>query len=181
VIDFGHGVTLSTITPYDDDTLRAWRNDYRVWKWCRQNDLITHQQQAEWFERQHKDPTIKMYLVSNMDAQDVGVAGLTSIDMLNRRAEFSLYIEPSSRGKGHGVSALKTLVSHGMSNLGLNSIWGESFDGNPAMEAFCSLGFIREGVKREAYFRAGRFVDATLFSILFSEWQENPQYNKAQI
>lgn len=180
MIDFGHGVTLRTITSDDNWILRLWRNDYRIWKWCRQNDLISELQQAEWYERQHRDPSIKMYLIKNVENSPIGVAGLTSIDLLNRRAEFSLYIGPEERRKGYGINSLKTLVSHGMSNLGLNSIWGESFDGNPAMSIFRSLGFKEEGVKREAYFRTGKLIDAYLFSILAREWRESPKFNKEQ-
>jgi RimJ/RimL family protein N-acetyltransferase len=101
----------------------------------------------------------------------VGVAGLTSIDRLARRAEFSLYIGPEHHGEGYGRKALIALFTKGFRDLGLNLIWGESFDGNPAIRLFESLGMIREGTRRDFYFKDGRFIDAHLFSIRSTEWK----------
>lgn len=174
MIDFGYGVNLKTISPEILPQLRSWRNDYRVWRWCRQNDLISYSDHLNWFDSISNDKTVRMYLVSDATSH-VGVCGLTSIDMLNRRAEFSLYIDPDQQRRGHGEKALKTLLKHGFLNLGLNSIWGETFAGNPALEMFEKIGMKKEGTRREFYFRNGRFVDCHLVSILGREFLDgNP-------
>jgi RimJ/RimL family protein N-acetyltransferase len=156
--------------------VRSWRNDYRIWQWCRQNDFISDADQARWFEAQSKDPSIKMYKVlvqveGSDKATGVGVAGFTSIDMTNRRAEFSLYIAPSAQGNGLGKKALSCLLTHGFKNLGFNVIWGEVFAGNPALAKFEQLGFVHEGCRRDFYFRNGKFIDAHLISMRASEWE----------
>lgn len=180
MINFDHGVRLGTLDEKDLPKIRAWRNDLRIYTWCRQYDLITETEHATWFKCQTEDPTIRMYGAYNEKTELCGVCGLTSIDPHNRRAEFSLYIAPEYQGMGLAPKALLTLVSHGMANLGLNCIWGESFDGNPAIEIFQRLGFMHEGIRRECYFRSGKFIDAHLYSILFAEWLKNPAYNKEQ-
>ena len=139
-------------------------------RWCRQSDVISDVEQAAWFSRQSADPTIKMYAVTAQGGI-VGVAGLTSIDRLARRAEFSLYIGPEHHGEGYGRKALVALFTKGFRDLALNLIWGESFDGNPAIRLFESLGMIREGTRRDFYFKDGRFIDAHLFSIRSTEWK----------
>lgn len=177
MIDFHYGVQLVKLEPdgLTETVTLEWRNDPRVWRWCRQNDLITKAGHRAWFENQAKDPSMRMYGVSTKDHALIGVAGLTSVDWLSRRAEFSLYIAPKLQGNGMGESALKTLFSHGFRNLGLNLIWGESFDGNPAIKLFDKLGMTKEGMRRDFYFRDGRFVDAHLFSIKASEWYAKEQ------
>ncbi len=134
-------------------------------------------QQNRWFNEQSANPTIKMYkslLTFEGDKKPspvpVGVCGLTSIDMTNRRAEFSLYTAPQYQGYALGLKTLLCLLTHGFLNLGLNLIWGEVFDGNPALEKFESLGFKREGIRRDFYFRDGKYIDAHLISIKASEW-----------
>lgn len=107
-----------------------------------------------------------MYAIDDIDHRLVGVCGLTSIDWINRRAEFSLYIGPEHHGCGLGEAALRALVRHGFERLNLHSIWGEAFDTNPAMKMFERVGFKHEGVRKHFYFRSGRYVDAHLFSIL---------------
>lgn len=172
MIDHGKGVTLEPVEEKNLETLRKWRNDYAIWKTCRQNDLIDAPSHRRWFERISLDPTIKMYQIHHKDVDGpIGVCGLTSIDLYNRRAEFSVYIDPIRQGAGFGSAALKTLLSHGFLTLGLNSIHGETFEGNRAIEAFERLGFTKEGTRRAFYFRGGKFLDAHLVSMLASEWK----------
>jgi RimJ/RimL family protein N-acetyltransferase len=171
VITFGEGVTLHALTREGIQLARTWRNDPAIWKWCRQNDAISDVAQERWFERQAADQTIKMYWIQVGECR-VGVCGLTSIDRENRRAEFSLYIDPKEQGRGLARKALRTLLHHAFRNLNLHLVWGESFDGNPAIKLFRSLGFVCEGVRQDFYFRDGAYIDALLFSITEDQWRK---------
>lgn len=169
-------VELAALDSTDMGLCRRWRNDYVIWKWCRQTGPISDAEQVRWFNKQSEDPTVRMFKVlATVDGKSapVGVAGLTSIDFMNSRAEFSLYIAPEAQRKGLGRLALALLLDHGFDNLGLNLIWGESFEGNPAIDLFISLGFMREGVRRQFYFRDGKRIGAHLFSITSGEWREH--------
>jgi ribosomal-protein-alanine N-acetyltransferase len=164
---------LAPLDSTDVGLIRSWRNDYRIWRWCRQSDLISDAEQARWFNRQAEDPAIKMYkLVVKTDgkALPVGVAGFTSIDFQHSRAEFSLYVAPEAQGQGLGRRFLEILFTHGFQNLGLSLIWGETFDGNPAAKTFEALGMVKEGTRRQFYWKDGRRIDAHLYSITREEW-----------
>lgn len=166
-------VCLGALDSSDMALVRSWRNDHRIWGWCRQNDLISDAEQVRWFNKQSEDPAIKMYKIvvaKDKALTPVGVCGLTSIDYVNRRAEFSLYVAPEAQGNGLGRAGLALLLGHGFDNLGLNVIWGESFAHNPAIKMFRSLGLCHEGLRRQFYFRDGKFIDAELFSITAEEW-----------
>lgn len=175
MIRFGFGVYLRRLEAEDLPILKEWRNSPHIRKWTRQFDVLSDEDQSRWFARQYEDPTIQMYGIMWPDEkkvdQLVGVTGLTSIDLVNRRAEFSIYIAPDRQGDGLGRKALATLLEHGFKNYGLNLIWGETFDGNPAKVLFERLGFKREGTRRQFYYRDGKLIDAHLYSILRSEWQ----------
>ncbi len=170
-IDFR--LELRALDSDDAPVVRAWRNSWAVWAWTRQNDLISDVEQLAWFDKQSKDPTIRMYgisLVTGAYKNLVGVAGLTSIDWPNRRSEFSLYINPEQHRKGYGKQALSMLLDHGFKNLGLHQIYGETFAGNPAIKIFTELGFKLDGTRRQFYFKDGAFRDAHLVSLLQGEW-----------
>lgn len=171
MIDFGHGVRLDTIDQYALDTLREWRNDTRINRWCRQTGLIDEEQQRAWNARRSQDPSMRMYAVIATENYTVGVCGFTGIDHLNRRAEFSLYIGPEYQGNGHGVGALKTLFTHGFRDLNLNVIWGEMLDTNPAAILFEAVGMTRTGIMPEFYFKEGRYWDAIHYCVKASEWK----------
>lgn len=174
MIDFKYGVKLGPIDRAHKDRMRVWRNDPRIYAWCRQSDLISDMDQERWIEQQSLDASIRMYSINvNTGGEDqfCGVCGLTSIDPLNRRAEFSLYIAPTMHQRGLGKKSLETLLAHGFLNLGLNLIWGEAFSGNPAMKLFRRVGFSEEGIRRQFYFKQGKFTDAHLISITEAEWR----------
>lgn len=174
MIDHGFGVyfmRLEAVFGAFDRTYK-WRNDPRVMKWTRQCDLLCVAAHDEWFKKQACDPTLQMYavIVPGDPPAHVGVAGLTSLDLINRRAEFSLYIGPEHQDKGHGSAALMTLLSHGFQTYGLRTIWGETFAANPAAKLFEELGMKKEGSRRDHYYRDGAFIDCHLYSLLRPEW-----------
>lgn len=187
MIDYGHGVKLRRLFPEDMNQTYVWRNDMRVWHWCRQNDLLHPQGHDAWFRAQASDPTVTMFMIEAIPStivriagdpavdentpQRVGVCGLTGIDLTNRRAEFSCYIGPEHQKNGYGRKALQTLFTHGFKNLNLNCIWGETFDGNSAARLFKRIGMKSEGFRRQFYFRDGEYKNAELFSVLASEWE----------
>jgi RimJ/RimL family protein N-acetyltransferase len=176
MIDFNYGVKLIALDKEEHELITyKWRNNFEIWKWCRQNDLLIYDNHSEWFDRIRKDPTIKMYGIETETNEIIGVCGLTDIDRINQRAEFSLYIAPEIQRMGYGRKALKTLFSHGFLNQNLNLIWGETFDQNPALSLFKSLGMRVGGVRPQHYFREGNFIDAHLVSLSrdqFYKWKE---------
>jgi RimJ/RimL family protein N-acetyltransferase len=162
MIDFGYGVSLHSLKRANNEKYRTWRNDEKVRMWCRQSSLISELDQEEWFERQNFDPTIAMFEIC-VPGNVVGVCGLTSIDRLNSRAEFSLYIGPEHWCNGYAKAGLLTLFKHGFQDLNLHRIWGESFAGNPAIRLFEKIQMLWEGVRYEHYFKSGRYIDAHLY------------------
>ena len=147
---------------------REWRNHLNVRRWCRQFTLISESEHAEWLKKIHSDPKIKMFGIGHSGEQ-VGVCGFTSIDLINRNAEFSLYINAENQDLGYGAPALMQLIDHGFDDFGLKRIWGEVFDGNPALKKFLDLGFRPEGVLRSSYFRDGKYINSHIIGMLSDE------------
>lgn len=149
------------------------RNQRQIFKWCRQYTLVSPQQQNAWMNKIETDKSIKMYSIRGgsqpLDKQ-LGVCGFTSIDKHNQSAEFSLYINTENQSLGFGKDALYTLLRHGFEDHNFNRIWGEVFDGNPALQKFLKIGMKVEGIQRETYFREGKFIDSVIVSMLRKEW-----------
>ena len=164
-------VTLRPLSVRDLPEMLDSRNNPEIWRWCRQFDLISESQHRRWFDAQDADPRIRMYGIEGRGNNLLGVCGLTDIDHVNQRAEFSLYVFTDSQGCGYGKAALKALCTHGFKNLNLNTIWGETFDGNPAAAMFEKIGFVLEGTRKQFYFRDGQFIDCHLYSVQRAEWK----------
>lgn len=171
MIDFNFGVSLGPVKIENLKTYLDARNDHRVWKWCRQNDVINESHHQEYFKKvMSPSSNVRLYEILDFSGKLVGVCGLTDICQINRRAEFSLYVIPEHQMRGFAKAALKTLLAHGFYNLGLHSIWGETFDGNPAYNLFLRLGMRHDGTRRQFYFRSGDFIDCHLVSITRDEF-----------
>ena len=165
MISYHNGTALRRIDPSEDvEFLWEARNDPRVYLWCRQFAPLHWERHLEWISWQAHDPRTEMFTVTKGD-RAVGCAGLTSIDYVNRRAEFSLWIHPEAHGRGFGLSALCNLLQFGFDGLGLNRVWGEAFKENPARRMFEKVGMEVEGVRRDFYYRDGVWTDAVLYSI----------------
>jgi len=157
-------------------SLNTIRNKEAIRKWCRQVGLIDDIQQDAWHKKISSDPTIRMYSIKDIEASKnriVGVCGLTDIDHVNQRAEFSCYVFPEMHRQGYAFEALLVLFQHGFDDLNLNMIWGETFENNPAHYLFkYKLHMSEEGVRRNFYFKNGRYINAHLLSISRKEFHD---------
>ena len=176
----GNGnIRLTYICEEVSHELNKYRNDENVRRWCRQHSLINDEQQADWYLWQARDPNTRMFEIVARDQNTspfkvVGICGLTSIDWVHRRAEFSCYVFPDHRLNGYCKEALILLFNYGFRELNLHSIWGETFQDNPAYHLFVDvLGMTPEGTRREFYYKNGKYIDCHLLSILRSEWERN--------
>lgn len=175
MIDYFHGVTLRRLDPDNTDEIATtydWRNDIKIKQWCRQREPLHPTGHKAWFHSQAVDPKVSMYAIDAYDLEDmVGVCGLTDIDHINSRAEFSCYIGPEYWRRGYAKSALKTLFTHGFKELNLHCIWGECFEANPAINLFLGLGMLLEGTRRSYYYKNNRYIDAHLVSLTREDFE----------
>lgn len=167
-------VSLSPEIPLE--SARQARNNWDVFKWCRQVSPISPEEQQYWFDTldRNKNRMFSIYWNASDITNDdiwVGVCGLTNIDWVHKKGEFSLYIEPGCRGNGYARDALCALINHGFRDLNLERIWGEMFEDNPAENLFLSLGMKLEGALRNSYYKNGEYIGSYIFSILRDEWK----------
>lgn len=141
------------------------RNDLAIYKWCGQNAPLHWNNHITWYSWQAADPTVDYFVMENASGF-VGVCGLKGIDLINSRAEFNIYVHPKRQKTGLGEDGLMLLLEHGFSALGLNRIWGEVLENNEkALNLFRRMGFCEEGIRREYYFKDGKFIDSHLISL----------------
>jgi len=156
-------LNLRRLREEDLEETFKWRNDPLIYEWCRQYAPLHFINHVNWFKNQAHDQSQSMFAIEK-DKIILGVCGLTSINQINKNAEFSLYIGPEYQGKKNAKKGLMHLLHHGFHDLGLNRIWGEVFDKNPAYNMFIKLGFEHEGIRKESYYRDGNFIDSHLIS-----------------
>ncbi len=120
-------------------------------------------------------PTRRAYkAVDRKAGEAVGHIELNDIDVRNRSARVARVLvgEAGLRRKGVGTQMLREVLRIGFCELGLHRIELLVFAFNhPAIACYEKVGFVREGVLRDARWHDGRFWDLVLYSLLAAEWE----------
>ncbi|MFD2176886.1 GNAT family N-acetyltransferase [Veronia pacifica] len=131
-----------------------------------------------WLRESNKeDKTVNFGITAAGSDEVIGYAGITSISTINRSGEYFILIgERDSWGKGIGTIVTKKVIEYGFCSLGLHRIELTAFSTNiGAIKAYENAGFHHEGVKRQAGFRDGEFIDKVQMSILATEWPHSTE------
>lgn len=171
----GRRLVLRPLTAADaDGSYPRWLNDAEV---CAGNSHHVQpytREQARAYIAQSQDPLRDLVLavVVKEDAVHIGNVSLGRIHPVYRRGEFSILIgERSHWGQGYGTEAGQLLLQHGFTALNLHRIECGTFAPNAAMRRLAEdLGMKEEGIRRQAAFKNGTYVDVVEFGVLQHEF-----------
>jgi RimJ/RimL family protein N-acetyltransferase len=181
----GERVTLRPYTDADLPGLRAAMADLDVLKLTGSvhseaealAPVTPEQEQARlaWFKsRNDTDDRLDLAVVDQATGGCVGEAVLNQWDPGNESANFRILIGPAGQNRGLGTEATRLIIGYAFEYLGLHRITLEVYAFNPrARRVYEKVGFQVEGVLRESLRYEDEWVDATLMSILASEWPPN--------
>ena len=104
-------------------------------------------------------------------------AGVMAFEVANRRSRIAnlrgLMLDPAFRGRGIADSAARLLVRHLLLELDYHRVQLECYGFNErAIRHAERAGFLKEGVKRKAYWRHGRWVDGVIFGLVREDLDE---------
>lgn len=102
----------------------------------------------------------------------IGVVRLWRVSPQNRNAMLTIYVGDKSRwGKGYGTEGLRLVLRHAFEQMGLERIELHVFDFNArAVRSYEKCGFVHEGSRRKALYRAGSYHDILVMGILKNEF-----------
>lgn len=82
----------------------------------------------------------------------------------------TLMISPGARGAGVATAAVRLACRYALVEHGFHRVQAETYGDNLAgRRLFERAGFVREGVRRRAYWRRDRWIDGVLYGILAEE------------
>ena len=132
--------------------------------------LTNEQEKIEQFIK--SQDAIVLIIVEKESNKPVGQTAFFRIDYISRAAIFYLAIlDPAYWSKGLGTEATQLMVDYAFKTLNLNRIQLHVCAENmPAIKIYKRVGFIKEGVLRQAMFRNGNYVDFWVMGILRNDW-----------
>jgi RimJ/RimL family protein N-acetyltransferase len=136
----------------------------------------TPEEILEEIERSSADPDAAGVFVIEVDR---GPAGTMSFERVNRRSRianlFGLAVHPRYRGQRVAHDAARLLQRHLFDELGFHRLQLEIYGFNErAIRHAERAGFVREGVRRKAYWRNDTWVDGVLFGLVADDPLPDP-------
>lgn len=136
---------------------------------------ITKEQIAGYIERKAGDDSAVLLLIALQGNDEViGDIAIQDIDRNNRNANLRIAIgDREHQGQGYGREALLLMLDYGFGILNLHRIELEVFTYNSrAVHVYESIGFVREGVQRQALFYNHEYHDVIKMGMLENEYRE---------
>lgn len=123
-------------------------------------------------ERIIEDNSRYDFLIINSKGQIIGESVINDIDIDNRSGHFRIALFKSEDcGQGIGTEAINMTLQFGFERLNLHRIELEVFSfNNRAYRAYCKVGFIEEGRRRDAIFVNDQYYDVIIMGILNNEF-----------
>jgi RimJ/RimL family protein N-acetyltransferase len=127
----------------------------------------------QWYgTRAAQDDRLDLAVVDNVSGELVGEVVLNLWDPEANSCNFRTLFGPPGRGRGLGTEAAKLIVGYAFEQLGLHRIGLDVFAFNPrAKRAYEKVGFVVEGVRRDAFRFDGQYTDEIMMAILANEWR----------
>ena len=119
-------------------------------------------------ERSEREPEDYGLFVIEVDGRPAGTMSFEAGNTRSRIAKLGgLAIHPDFRGRRFGDAAAREFQRHLLDDLGFHRLELEIYGFNErAMRHAERVGFVREGVKRKAYWRHDDWVDGVCYGLL---------------
>lgn len=166
LIEERHAEELNSLVLNNFDHIREWSG------WLRDRDR-TVDMTRDWIrQNMHRFANgLGFEMAIWYKGKMAGQIGYNFFDTENHRTEIGYWLGKKYEGKGLVTRSCAALVSHAFRELGINRIeircGAENHKSRRIPER---LGFVEEGVAREAEWLHDHFIDLVVYSMLKSEW-----------
>lgn len=136
---------------------------------------MTKEQISHYIANKPEDTgTVVLLIALRANDETIGEIALSDMDGTNRTGHLRIAIgEEQHQGKGYGREALLLMLEYGFGILNMHRIELEVFSFNSrAVHLYESIGFLREGVRRQVLYYHHEYHDAVMMSMLETEYRE---------
>lgn len=166
----GKNVRLRPFEESDLERVARWRNDPRVASQFFGCWPFVLSEQAAWYRAYVGDPTQRMWVIERLEGgEPIGTLALIDIDHRNQRAELGrVLVGCTNHLAGRSAQEAVDLIVHfAFKEANLRRIEVRVLsDNEAAIGLYEGCGFQREGILREAVWKAGVFRDILILARL---------------
>ena len=168
-------IKLRSLTSEDLPLTLSWHNQTDIMDWYAGHPFpINFEMEKKWYEKilTSNFPLTVFGIEHISDQKLIGISMLKDINMINRIAEFAIYIgDAEYRGKGLSKPATLESLRFAFFKLGLNRIFLKVLERNiTAITLYESVGFKKEGILKESVYKNDSFHNEFIYGLLKSEF-----------
>ena len=168
-------IKLRALTMNDLPKTLEWHNREDIQNFYSGHPFpVNKEMEEEWYNRILKSnyPTTVFGIEENSNDELIGISVLKNIQMINRVAEFAIYIGAQNyKGKGLSIEATEETLRFGFYKIGLNRIFLKVMENNElALKLYRQIGFKQEGIFKKSVFKNNSFHNELVFAILKEEF-----------
>ena len=157
----------------DFEYFTKWENDAEMTKYFSFDKNRTYEDVVtEAFAYRQDESIIDMAITSRTTGEPLGRVIISRIEPHYRSLDITkIYVGGNMRGKGIGRETLTGLLKYFFETMKMERVTLDYYtDNTKAAALYRSLGFVDEGVARNACIKDGKFYDLNIMSILGSEY-----------
>lgn len=168
----GEGLRLRRADPDDADFIVELTTHEEVEPYLAGSRLRDREGLLAEIERSQREPDeFGRFVVEVEQGEGWDRAGTMSFELANRRSRIAnlgnLAIHPDFRGRRLSDEAAKVLQRHLLFDLGFHRLQLEIYGFNDRAQRHAErAGFVREGVRRRAYWRHDDWVDSVIYGLV---------------
>ena len=180
-------VYFRTLEEEDYILIHKWYNDDDLKKLSvGLNRRLSLEEARQWVLKRRGPLQYEVWwaICSVKDNRLVGYASLNSIHYINRTAEFGGIVigDPEFRDGLAWIQTYMFVFEYAFQRLNLNRLSGAYIEAHPQTSVISKAFFFqREGLRREAIFKNGKYYDLAESGILASEYYEHLQNGDYEI
>lgn len=163
-------ITKADLTP----TYLQWLNDEEVTKFNSHATFPNTQEKMEAYYNslQDNNKNVVLAIIEKATKKHIGNVSLQQINWVSKNAEFAILLgDKEFWGKGIGEEAATLIINYGFKRLNLHRIYCGTIQGNEGMKKLAKkLRMTEEGLRRQAIFKDGAYLDIIEYGILANEY-----------
>jgi RimJ/RimL family protein N-acetyltransferase len=165
---------IRLIEPKDLENVRKLHNDSETLKWLSDTHIVSQDEQILWFQKIQSLNNTYRYVVELLESKElVGVFRLDNIDFENKSAYVGLDIAADYRRVRFALETYSAMIPYLFDKFKLNRLSLTTLANNySAISLYKKLGFRKEGVMLEAFYKNGKYIDGFFYSMLRSDLEE---------
>lgn len=164
----------------DAELILEWRNTDAVRLNMYNHEKISLESHMAWFKSTLSKDSCK-YFIYERDNNPLGVLSFTDIDTKNRKAFWAFY-SGATNVRGIGSEMEQLALEYAFNELDLHKLCCEVLEFNATVIKFHrKFGFKVEGIRKQDYFRDGKFYDIYQLAIFKNDYLKTKKNHQIQV